>query len=360
METYRAAVIGCSRMGAFIDNEVPDYEAIKLPYSHAAGFFAEERVALIACADLRPEVMQHFGHCYNVPKAKQYTDYREMLEKEQPDIVSVATQPEHRAEIVIYAAEHGVKAIYAEKAMAASMDEAAAMVAAVEKNNVAFNLGTNRRWHTGFDKMKEVIDSGELGRLRTLIIYSNGTLFNTASHNFDLILRLNSDRPASWISGGYLPDGDRIIDGNVIREDPAGSGTIQFENGVTAHALLTPRNSEWEAICETGSVTCWNNGWQWHIRKQQAVPGWRTCRVPATFPAFERTSSTANLIKDLVHALDTGQPTRGGVRCAYASTELIFGVIESHLHNGARIALPVTDSKVRLQRHPTARQPKTE
>ena len=65
------------------------------------------------------------------PKANQYTDYREMLEKEQPDIVSVATQPEHRAEIVIYAAEHGVKAIYAEKAMAASMDEAAAMVAAV-------------------------------------------------------------------------------------------------------------------------------------------------------------------------------------------------------------------------------------
>ena len=55
MKTYRAAVIGCSRMGAFIDNEVPDYEAIKLPYSHAAGFFAEERTDLIACADLRPE-----------------------------------------------------------------------------------------------------------------------------------------------------------------------------------------------------------------------------------------------------------------------------------------------------------------
>ena len=104
MKTYRAAVIGCSRMGAFIDNEVPDYEAIKLPYSHAAGFFAEERIDLVACADLRPEVMEHFGNRYNVPKANQYTDYREMLEKEQPDIVSVATQPEHRAEIVVYAA----------------------------------------------------------------------------------------------------------------------------------------------------------------------------------------------------------------------------------------------------------------
>lgn len=359
MRTYRAAVIGCSRMGAFIDNEVPDYEAIRLPYSHAAGFFAEERTALIACADLRPDVMTHFGNRYNVPKSNQYTDYREMLEKEQPYIVSVATQPEHRAEIVIYAANHGAKAIYAEKAMAASMDEAAAMVSAVEANNVAFNLGTNRRWHTGFDKMKAVIDSGDLGQLRTLIIYSNGTLFNTASHNFDLVLRLNSDAPAKWVSG-YLPNGDSVIEGDVLREDPTGQSTIQFENGVTAHALLTPRSSEWEAICAGGTVTCWNNGWQWHIRKQQEVPGWRACRVPEAFPEFERTSSTANLIKDLVHAMDTGEPTRGGVQCAYASTELIFGVIESHLRGGARVELPLTNSKVRLQRDPTARQPRIE
>ena len=357
MKTYRAAVIGCSRMGAFIDNEVPDYKAIQLPYSHAAGFFAEERTELVACADLRPEIMEHFGDRYQVPKANHYTDYREMLEKESPDIVSVATQPEHRAEIVIYAAEHGVKAIYAEKAMAASMDDAAAMVSAVESNNVAFNLGTNRRWHTGFDEMKAIIDNGEIGRLRTLIIYSNGTLFNTASHNFDLILRLNSDAPASWISG-YLPQGDSVFDGDVLTADPTGAGTIQFQNGVTAHALLTPRSSEWEAICEGGTITCWNNGWQWHLRKRQDVPGWRTCQVPETFPAFERASSTANLIKDLVHALDTGQPTRGGVRCAYASTELIFGVIESHRRNGARIELPLKDSKIRLQRNPSARQPR--
>ena len=359
MKTYRAAVIGCSRMGAFIDNEVPDYKAIKLPYSHAAGFFAEERTDLIACADLRPEVMEKFGNRYNVPKENQYTDYREMIEKEQLDIVSVATQPEHRAEIVIYAAENGIKAIYAEKAMAASMEEAAAMVTAVEKNNVAFNLGTNRRWHTGFDTMKEIVDSGEIGKLRTLIVYNNGSLFNTASHHLDLVLRLNNDASATWVSG-YLPQGGSVLNGNILHTDPVGGGTIQFENGVTAHALLTPRSSEWEAICDGGTVTCWNNGWQWHLRKQQDVSGWRSCKVPDTFPAYEHTSSTANLIKDLVHSLDTGDPTRGGVRCAYASTELIFGIIESHLNNGARIELPLKNSKIRLQRNTTGRQPRYE
>ena len=357
MKTYRAAVIGCSRMGAFIDNEVPDYQAIRLPYSHAAGFYAEERTDLVACSDLRPEVMEVFGERYDVPKEQQYTDYRELIDKENLDIVSVATQPEHRAEVVIYAVEHEVKAIYAEKAMAASMDEADAMVEAVERNGAFFNLGTNRRWHTGFDKMKEVIDSGELGALKTLIIYGNHSLFNGSSHQFDLILRLNSDRRALWASA-HITDDDSIFDGDIVREDPNGQGIIQFENGVTAHALLSPRGSEWEAICEGGTVTCWNNGWQWHIRRQADVPGWRNCFVPQTFPEFERTSSTANLIKDLVHSLDTGEPSRCGVRVAHASTELIFAFMESHLQNGARVQLPLKGSKLRLQREPTPRQPR--
>ena len=121
LKTYRAAVIGCSRMGAFIDNEVVGAPGHVPPYSHTAVFTACDRIDLIACSDLRPEVMAEVGVQFNIPTEKQYTDYKELIDKEQPDIVSVATQPEHRAEIVIYAVEHGAKAIYAEKAMAASM-----------------------------------------------------------------------------------------------------------------------------------------------------------------------------------------------------------------------------------------------
>ena len=287
MKTYRAAVIGCSRMGAFIDNEVTDYRGLKLPYSHAAGFYAEERTNLVACADLRPSVMEEIGKRYNVPKERQYTDYREMIEKENLDVISVATQPEHRAEIVIYA----------EKAMAASMDEADAMVEAVERNGVAFNLGTSNRWHTGFDKMKEIIDSGELGRLRPLIIYANQTLFNKASHNFDLLLRVNSDCPAEWVSA-HLPNDDKLIDGNIVREDLVGQGMICFQNGVMAHALLSPRGG-CEAICEKGCVVRWDSR-EWELRRRTDVAGWRTCLVSDAFPDFELTSTTARPISSRI------------------------------------------------------------
>jgi predicted dehydrogenase len=358
MKTYRAAVIGCSRMGGFIDNEVVGAPKHVPPYSHGAGFFACERTALVACSDVREDVMEQFGLRYNVPKSSHYTDYREMIAKEKLDIVSVATQPEPRAEIVIYAANHGIKAIYAEKAMAASLVEADAMVEALERNNVAFNLGTNRRWSTAYDKMKEILDSGELGTLKNLIIYNNGTLFNTASHCIDLIMRLNNDQPALWVQG-HLPDGDHIFDGDLMHEDPRGEGIIRFANDVTAYAMLTPRNIEFEAICDNGVITAINDGMEWQVRRRIPVdPQGRTGLVFTEAPDVPPASSTLRLIEDLVHALDTGEAPRCGARTALASTELLFAFIESHRQGGARVTLPLTHRTVRMQRKRGPNQPK--
>lgn len=43
------------------------------------------------------------------------------------------------------------------------------------------------------------VESGQIGALKTIIVYENGALFNMASHNFDLVLRLNSDRSVAWV-----------------------------------------------------------------------------------------------------------------------------------------------------------------
>ena len=265
MKTYRAAVVGCSRIGGFIDNESVGSPS-RLPASHAAAYEAHERVDLVACSDLREDVMEKFGERYGVPKERQYTDYKAMVAQEGLDIVSVATQPEPRAEITVWLANNGVRAIYAEKAMAASMAEADAMVEACEANGVVFNLGTNRRWSPRYDAMKAMIDGGELGRLTTLISYSFGTLFNTSSHWIDLLLRLNSDHRALWVQGSLLDDD--IIEGTRLKEDPRAQGIIEFENGVTAYCLQTGRGSEHEAVLEGGAISALSDGTEWFVRKE--------------------------------------------------------------------------------------------
>ncbi len=355
MQTYKAALIGCSRMGAFIDNEVPPNMR---PYSHAAGYEACDRTDLIACADLRGDVMQQVGTRYGIAADKQYTDYKELLAREKPDIVSIATQPEHRTEIVVAAASAGTRAIYAEKALSASMAEADRIVEICQAHNVALNMGTNRRFDPGYDQMKAVIDSGQIGALTTLIIHQTSALFNGASHSFDLLQRLNSDAPVSWVQA-HLPNGDEVIDGNSLREDPVGHGIIQFANGVTAYALNSGRGLEVEAICANGSVTALSNGNEWQLRApvKQDHRG-RNVMGLVDFPEYEHRASTLCLIEDLVRVLDTGGEPRGGVELARANTELIFAFVESHQQGGARVELPLVGSNYRLERERAPREPK--
>lgn len=357
MKSYRAAVIGCSRMGGFIDNEVVGARKHVPPYSHGAGFFACTRTDLVACADPRVDVMEKFGELYNIPKERQYTDYREMIAAENLDIVSVATQPEPRAEIIIYAVEHGVKAIYAEKALAASLQESKAIADAVERNGAFINIGANRRWSVIYDKMKEIIDSGDLGALKTLIVYLNGTLFNTGSHTLDLLMRLNSDQPVEWVQAA-LTNADNAIDGDILLEDPQGEGFFQFVNGVRAYAMNTTRGLEVEAICENGTITGFNDGIDFLIRKKVPIDASNRLSLEVVDRLeVEPESSTLKLIEDLVHSLDTGEPSRCGPRVAYAGMELIFGFIESHRQNGARVTMPV-QSNLRLQRSVAPKTPK--
>ena len=187
-----------------------------------------------------------------------------------------------------------------------------------------------------------------------------GTLFNTASHIFDLLIRLNGDQPVRWVQA-HLPNGDGAMEGNRLVEDPIGHGMIQFENGVMGYALNSGRGLEVEAIGEDGVVTALGTDREWQVRE----PGDRDHRgrnvlVEGVFPEFERRSSTLRLVEDLVNGLDEGKGTRCGVRLARANNEVIFGFVESHVRGGARVEMPLGESEYYLKREGKARVPKFE
>ena len=341
---YRAALIGCSRMGAFIDNERKRAYA----FSHAACYEASPRTELVACTDLRADVLDRAGERYGVPREHRYLDHREMLAAEQPDIVSIATQPEQRTEIVLQVIEAGVKAIYAEKAMAASMAETEAVVSAVRDAGVAFNLGTNRRWDPRYDRMAEIANSGDYGELHSILFHAMHGLFNMGSHAFDLMLKLNRDATAVRVQG-RLDEEEDLFDGDVMVRDPRGHGIVDFANGVTGYGLNTGAGWTMEAVCE-GAVI-------------QGEPAWqiRTGGEVTPIPGAETVSSGVTLVDELARSLDTGEPPeRGGVGVARAGNELIFALVESHRRSGVAVELPLTGSSARLSRPFQPRQPRFE
>ena len=342
-------------MGAWIDNEVAGGTTV-LPYSHAAGYEACDRTELIAGSDMRPEILVKFGERYGVAPEHHYTDYQEMILTERPDILSIATQPQDRAEVALFAIEHGVKALYVEKPLCASMAEASAIKAAVEKNGIVLNMGTNRRWSTGFNAMKAEIDSGKHGKLGALAINHRATVFNTDSHWVDTLRFLNSDAPALWAQA-YLSDGDAAFHGDTLSADPHCTGTIAFANGVMAYLLDIPGAPTHHAYLDQAEISV-NSGdtrfelWSYHKLDERGAD--RTMSLIDYAPS----SATLNLINDIVHALDTGEPTKGGIDAAYANIEILFALLESHRQGGARIALPLVDNQLAFAPNMAPRQPK--
>ena len=100
--TYKACLIGCGRMGATIDDEVAGRadSFIWQPFSHAAAAVACERTDLVAVSDVFAEKAEAIRQRYGAERA--YTDYQEMIEKEKPDIVCIATRPGPHADITVF------------------------------------------------------------------------------------------------------------------------------------------------------------------------------------------------------------------------------------------------------------------
>ena len=343
MKTYNAAIIGCGRMGAFIDNEVVGEPGVVFPYSHAGGYSSSDRTQLVACSDFREDLMEAVGDKYDIPRERQYTDYLEMVDKEELDIVSVTTHVEHHSKIVIDLANAGVKAIFCEKGLAPSLYEANQMAEACERNGTILNLGAQRRYHPGFSKMKEIIDSGELGSVQSMVITYSAGLFDHGCHVVDLALYLAGDPHAVWVQG-HAPTSDELKDGDIYKDDPGGDGVVQLDNGITIYFLHTNRY-EYQVNCENGTLGTMRDTLGWFMRKGQPRG-----LEEVQYPGFEPASSTVNLIEDLAKSLDSGSPPLGGIESARHGVEIMVAILESHLQNGRRIEMPLKDSSLRMTR----------
>jgi len=341
-KVYRTCLIGCGRMGATIDDEVKSHPKsnLWLPYSHAAGYVAVKKTDLIAVSDTVKEKVEAIQKRYNVPKG--YTDYREMIEKEKPDIVSIATRPGPHAEMTIFAAEHGVKGIYCEKPLCCSMEEADAMVSACETNGVRFNYGTQRRYTPVYHKIRELIKNGEIGNLNCVIAECGaGAAQWTHTHTSDMILFLSDDSEIDFVQGTIsASDGD--WDGNRLNTDPGITcGYVKFKSGTHGY-LVAGGSYEFEVLGSSGRIRTLNNGVEAEMWKSK---DWGIQhKVP--FPDVEITSGTVKCIEDLVDAIENNRESQGSIQLARRSQEMIIGFVESHRQNGSRVSLPLENRKL--------------
>lgn len=181
--TLKAAVIGVGSMG---QHHVRVYSELK-------------QTTLVGVADALPETAQRIGGKYGVPA---YSDYRELLEGERPDIVTVAAPTQEHHAVATAALEAGCH-VLVEKPIAATLEEGEALIARAAALNRKLMVGHIVRFSPSIQALKQHLDAGELGRVFQIIcrrvgpfparIRDVGVVIDLAPHDLDVMRFITGD-----------------------------------------------------------------------------------------------------------------------------------------------------------------------
>lgn len=133
---------------------------------------AEQGVAIAGLCDVDGGTLKKKGREF--PDAKQYTDYREMLDSlgDKVDIVTVST-PDHNHAAAAIKAMRMKKHIYCQKPLTWSIREARMMREVAEETGVITQMGNQGTSENGLREAVEVIRSGAIGDVTEVHIWSN-------------------------------------------------------------------------------------------------------------------------------------------------------------------------------------------
>ncbi|MCM1387781.1 MAG: Gfo/Idh/MocA family oxidoreductase [Bacillus sp. (in: Bacteria)] len=193
---------------------------------------------------------------------KEYTDYEEMLKKERPELVAIATESGKHAKIALTCLDYGCHLII-EKPIALSIEDADKIIEKANRLHLKVCANHQNRFNKSIQKIREAVEKNRFGRMfygtahvrwcrdreyydranwRGTWEQDGGALMNQCIHNIDLL---------RWMMGDEVEEvvgmTDRLHHPYIEAED-LGIAIIKFRNGaygiVEGTTNIYPRNLE--------------------------------------------------------------------------------------------------------------------
>ena len=201
-------------------------------HGHADAYQYVKRGRVVAVCDLLPGPMDEFGDKFDI--STRYTDYREMFEKEQPELVQVSTAPNVRLEILEAAEAAGVPLAIVEKPLAIQGEDYVALrdfVARKPKIKVAINH--QLQFHPRRQRLQQLVADGAIGDLRFVEASSGMNLAYQGTHSLQAIGAFNPANPTTVF--GQVSGADGLQPNVKEHYAPDQSlAAVEYDNGVQA------------------------------------------------------------------------------------------------------------------------------
>lgn len=344
---YRVAVIGHSKKGKY-------GHALDTVWRHF------DNVEIVAVAD--PDEAGRADAAKRLGAKASYADFRQMLDREKPQIVSAADRfPSSHRDMVVACAQAGAH-IFLEKPMARTLAEADEMIKACETHHVKLAIAHQTRYSPRLKHVKDLIAAGDLGDI--LELHGRGKedtrgggqdLMVLGTHVFDLMRLIAGD--ARWChaqvyQGGAPATKTHVTEGGEEIGPIAGDrlhASYGFDGGVLAtfgsHKARKEAMGKRFGLHILGSkgvitTTTGSLPQVWFLpdptwRPGESRVGWK----PITSAGLDKPETLRDgglelgnrwIVEDLFEAIEKDRQPRGSMYDGRAALEMIMAVYESH------------------------------
>ncbi len=319
----------------------------------------------VGLCDTDPQMLYDKAAKFDLRDVKQYIDYREMLDKEHPNLVAIATESGKHAAIALDCIEAGSNLII-EKPIALSMIDADAIIQASKDKGVKVCVSHQNRFNKSIQKIRKALERNRFGRMfygtahirwyRDWEYYSRakwrgtwaqdgGALMNQCIHNIDLLL---------WMMGGKVDEvvgmTDRLNHPYIEAED-LGIALVKFKNGaygmIEGTTDLYPKNLEETLYLfgEKGTVKAGgasvNRIEEWRFADslddpKEVIAEFR--EDPPTVYGFGHTP----LYADMIEAIEKDREPYVDAEAGKRAVELVLAIYQSAAE-GRSLKLPLRD-----------------
>ena len=301
------------------------------------------RGRLVAVSTRRQGNLDAFGRAFRV--ASRYTDFREMFEKEAPDLVHLNTPPSVRLEVFEAAEAAGVPAILVEKPLAIQGEDYLAIREFGKTARVKIAINHQLHFHPRRQYLQNLVQDGALGDTRFIEASSGLNLAYQGTHTLQAIGAFNMGASPANVFG-------QVSGAAGLEETPKHHyapdqcvASINYDNGISA--MLRCGNNA-PRVLEGGSV---------NVHKRIAVygtkgfvhwtmHGWETC-IDSAYESGSHTYGDEDILgqaamtEAMIDWINDDQAVHPlNIDLALSDFSVVLGIYQSALTH-AVVALPI-------------------
>lgn len=319
----------------------------------------ENNLEIVALCDLIPDKMEQIAKEHQLTNVRMYTDYNDMLNEMDFDLVAIATESGTHPQIALAAIEHKINVLI-EKPIALSISDADQIIRKAKEHHVLASVCFQNRFNKPIRELKKAIDTGRFGTLShgSLVVRwsrdhsyfeqaswrgtwecDGGTLMNQCIHGIDLLIWLMNSRPVKV----YGQTRNRIHP--YIEAEDIGMAIISFENGSiatiegTSNVYPTDLEEIVSIFGQNGTVKigglATNKTLEWNFHDSIPMPV--NDEVENVYG-----NGHISLYRDVKQALANGTSPGISANDGKAALEMILAIYKSQL-TGQVITLPLED-----------------